>query len=135
MTAAGTSPSDHFDQLVEVVPGQRAVVVRHVPFTLDVFTTHFPLFPVLPGVLLLDDLVQAARVVLHSVGDDGAVWRFGGLRRIRFRRYIGPGDVVEIGVQITDRTPGRAICTAVVRVDGVRVATVHELVLHTEELS
>ena len=51
------------DKLVEHEPGRRAVGVRHVPNTLDVFDTHFPRFPVLPGVLIIDDLTDTTRIV------------------------------------------------------------------------
>lgn len=114
------------DQLVDVQPGRRAVAVRHVPHSLDVFATHFPRFPVLPGVLILDDLTVVARLAL---GPDSATWVLAATHRARFRRFVSPGDVVEFTAELLERTEAQAIFRGSVRVDGRVVTTVAQLVL------
>ena len=109
------------DELHEVSPGHRAVAVRHVPTTLDVFATHFPRFPVLPGVLILDDLVSVARLALS--GADGP-WVLASVRRVRFRHFVQPGDSLEITAEVVDEDAGRGTVRGAVLVEGRRVATV-----------
>ena len=113
------------DKLVEHEPGRRAVGVRHVPNTLDVFDTHFPRFPVLPGVLIIDDLTELARTVVAQDDD----WVLGGVRRARFRHFVAPGDVLELSAELISRDDTRAVFRAGARVDGRPVTTVGQLVL------
>ncbi|WP_165961053.1 hypothetical protein [Actinocrispum wychmicini] len=60
---------------------------------MDVFATHFPRFPVQPGVLLLDDMVEVARL---AVGVD---WMLTGADKVRYRRFARPGDEVDIEIE------------------------------------
>ncbi|MET0965679.1 MAG: hydroxymyristoyl-ACP dehydratase [Nakamurella sp.] len=118
------------DSILEIVPGERATAIRHVPQTLDVFTTHFPLFPVLPGVLILDDLVEVAGLVLAGRPNGSRIrWELAGVRRIRFRHFVEPGDSMEISVQLTRLVDGVAECRGLVQVDGRSVTIVTELYL------
>jgi 3-hydroxyacyl-[acyl-carrier-protein] dehydratase len=135
------------DVVLEHRPGQRALAVRHVPQTLDVFRTHFPRFPVLPGVLILDDLTAVARLALADQADgadrvdggdradgaDGAGgrvrWELASARRVRWRRFVEPGDSMEITVDVLRQDAATAHCRGVVTVDGTRVTTVQELIL------
>jgi 3-hydroxyacyl-[acyl-carrier-protein] dehydratase len=118
------------DSIIEIVPGERATAIRHVPQTLDVFTTHFPLFPVLPGVLILDDLVEVAGLALAgSPGGSRIRWELAGVRRIRFRHFVEPGDSMEISVQLTRLVDGVAECRGLVQVDGRSVTIATELFL------
>ena len=125
------------DVVLEHRPGQRAVAVRQVPQTLDVFRTHFPRFPVLPGVLILDDLIAVARLALAGQADanrvDGAGgqvrWELASARRIRWRRFVEPGDSMEMTVDVLRQDVATAHCRGVVTVDGTLVTTVQELIL------
>lgn len=114
------------DRVVTVEAGRRAVAVRHVPQTLEVFATHFPRFPVLPGVLILDDAAAVARLALAEPASP-ARWRLAAARRVRYRHFVEPGDAMEIDVQVVDRDARTAACRATVRVDGRPVTTVGEL--------
>jgi len=128
---------DHeLDAVLELEVGRRAVAVRHVPHTLDVFATHFPRFPVLPGVLILDDLARVARLAVTSPAATTRVqvWTLAAARRVRYRHFVQPGDTLELVVTVTELSGTRAVCQAVARVDGRPVTTVQELVLqHVEE--
>jgi 3-hydroxyacyl-[acyl-carrier-protein] dehydratase len=99
--------------------------VRNVPTTHPVFDTHFPRFPVLPGVLILADLVQVATLCLARRGSGR--WRLAGVRRITWRRYVGPGDRMQLTVSLRQLGAGEAVFEGSVRVDGRSVATVGEL--------
>lgn len=113
------------DEITEVLPGLRAVATRNVPHTLGVFDTHFPRFPVLPGVLILDALAQTAALALPGGG--GAGWTPAEARRLRFRHYVNPGDRLELIVDVEETDGRTAHCRGTARVDGRTVTTVREL--------
>jgi 3-hydroxyacyl-[acyl-carrier-protein] dehydratase len=96
-----------------------------VPATLEVFDTHFPRFPVLPGVLVLADAVQVATLALARRSD--REWRLTGVRGVRWRRYVQPGDTIEVGVQIKDDPGERAVFSATIKVGNRVVATIDEI--------
>ncbi|WP_035923299.1 3-hydroxyacyl-ACP dehydratase FabZ family protein [Frankia sp. QA3] len=117
-----------FDRVVELVPGERAVAIRNIPATLPVFATHFARFPVLPGVLLLESMADLAKAALG----DGH-WRLRTVRGVRFRHFVGPGDQVEIRVEVTGRTDQTAQVRATARVEERVVATARGLALVAAE--
>ncbi|WP_250286750.1 MULTISPECIES: 3-hydroxyacyl-ACP dehydratase FabZ family protein [unclassified Frankia] len=118
-----------FDRLVQLEHGRQAVAVRNIPGTLDVFDSHFPRFPVLPGMLLFESMVALAGLVLAAPGER---WRLSGARVVRFRHFVRPGDQAEITVRVLDRAGQTARCTASVTVDGRPVASVRALELLRE---
>jgi 3-hydroxyacyl-[acyl-carrier-protein] dehydratase len=115
------------DEIVEVFPGLRATAFTNVPHTLSVLDTHFPRFPVLPGVLILDTLAQVAAVALGAADESPERWGLAEARRIRFPHYVTPGDRMETTVDIAEVTGDTALCTGTVRVDGRPVTTVRVL--------
>lgn len=121
---AGAGGLPAFDRLLELAEGERAVAVRNVPATLECFTAHFPRHPVLPGVLLLESLAALAR----TAAGPGA-WRLAGVRGVRFKHFVGPGDQVHLTVEVSGHSPQRTECRATARVEGRVVATVRALTL------
>lgn len=115
--AAGPRWLASWDRVVRLDPGHEVVAVRHVPNTLAIFDSHFPRFPVLPGVVLLASVAGLAELVL------GGRWRLTEVSRLRFRHFVGPGDRVEITVRVL----GAGECAATVAVDGRTVATARRL--------
>jgi 3-hydroxyacyl-[acyl-carrier-protein] dehydratase len=91
-----------FDRLVAIDRDRGAPAIRNVPMTLDVFDTHFPLFPVLPGVLVLGSLAALGALLLREATDTS--WRLTGVERIRCRRFVRPGDRLELVVESLDRS-------------------------------
>ncbi|MGW2522775.1 3-hydroxyacyl-ACP dehydratase FabZ family protein [Streptomyces sp. NPDC001617] len=130
-TAPRAAVSDRgFDRVLEFEPGSHAVAVRNVPGTHAWFATHFPRRPVLPGVLLLEDLAQLAALVC----DEGSRnWRLSGVRTMRFRHFVGPGDQVELTVRVTGGSADSREVRAEARVDGRTVATARRLTLTRRE--
>jgi len=87
------------------------------------FLGHFPGYPVMPGVLLIEAMAQVGAVAMLSLPENkGKLAFFGGIKNARFKRQVVPGDVVEITTEITNtRGPlgtGKGTC----RVDGKVVA-------------
>jgi 3-hydroxyacyl-[acyl-carrier-protein] dehydratase len=110
------------DRILEVEPGRRARALRNVPNTLTLLDSHFPRFPVLPGVLILDSLAE-----LGGVAAGGGDWRPAALERAQFRRYVRPGDQMELSVEVTGRAPGELTVSGKVHVDGKLAAAVRLL--------
>ena len=115
------------DRLLEIESGVRGVAVRNVPSTLPILDTHFPRFPVLPGVLLLEWMVSVATLV---AGGDG--WRLRSAHTVRFRHFVRPGDQVMISASVTNAAGELMELTAAAEVDGRVVATARRLVLERD---
>ncbi len=81
------------DKIVELEPGVRAVGVKNVSVNEEFFQGHFPGHPIMPGVLLLEAMAQVAGVlILVSRNTPGALSYFAGMKELRYRRPVRPGD-------------------------------------------
>ena len=90
------------DRIVEMEKGQRIVGLKNVTFNEPHFMGHFPGFPVMPGVLIIEAMAQtAAIVVVESLGAEaeGKVVYFMTIDNARFRKPVVPGDSVHIHVE------------------------------------
>jgi 3-hydroxyacyl-[acyl-carrier-protein] dehydratase len=113
------------DRVVTVEPGASATAIRNVPNTLAIFDSHFPRFPVLPGVLILGSLGALAGVLLEE--ETGKPWRLAGAERVGFRHFVQPGDQMELTVQLKDRSDDEATLSGEVKVDGKVVTRARKL--------
>ena len=85
------------DEIVELVPGARAVARWTLTGDEWFFAGHFPGRPTLPGVLMCEAIAQVgALAVLADERYAGKLPLFGGLDGARFRRQVGPGDTLEL---------------------------------------
>ena len=84
------------DRVLEIVHGQRIVALKNVTINEPYFTGHFPRRPVMPGVLMLEALAQAAALLsfdaLGRSPDDNTIYYFAGIDAARFKRPVEPGD-------------------------------------------
>ena len=108
------------DKIVSLQPGESASAIRNVPNTLAIFDSHFPRFPVLPGVLILGSLGALAAELLEA--ETGRPWRLAGADRVAFRHFVGPGDQLELSVKLSQRSDTEAVLSGEASVDG-RVVT------------
>jgi 3-hydroxyacyl-[acyl-carrier-protein] dehydratase len=89
------------DQLVSLEPGVSAVATWHLTGDEWFFPGHFPGRPTLPGVLMCEAIAQVGAIaVLTDPRYSGKLPLFGGLDRARFRRQVGPGDTLELHVEL-----------------------------------
>ena len=90
------------DELVSVEPGRSAVGRWHLTGDEWFFAGHFPGRPTLPGVLMCEAIAQVGAVaVLLDERFTGKLPLFGGLDSARFRRQVGPGDTLELSVELS----------------------------------
>ena len=92
------------DRVDELVPGERILAVKNVSWNEPYFQGHFPGDPVMPGVLQIEALAQAAAILGYQTVD-GLLERGGGvllmgLDKVRFRRKVVPGDVLTLEVEV-----------------------------------
>jgi len=113
------------DRVVSIEPGVRASAIRNVPNTLAIFDSHFPRFPVLPGVLILGSLGTLACRLLEE--ETGRPWRLAGGGQIGFRHFVQPGDQMEITVELKERSDDAATLSGEVKVDGKLVTRARQL--------
>jgi len=90
------------DRIVEMTPGERAISLKNVTMNEPHFMGHFPGYPVMPGVLIIEAMAQtAAAVVVETLGKDaeGKIVYFMTIDDARFRRPVVPGDSLYIHVE------------------------------------
>lgn len=87
------------DRILECEPGERIVGLKNVTMNEPHFTGHFPNFPVMPGVLIIEAMAQtAACLVVETLGKDaeGKLVYFMAIDETRFRKPVTPGDSLHI---------------------------------------
>lgn len=90
------------DRILDVQEGVSAVGIKAVTANEPFFQGHFPDFPVMPGVLIVEALAQVGAVALLKMPENrGKVVLFAGIDRFRFRRQVFPGDTLRLEVQLT----------------------------------
>ena len=88
---------------------------------------HFPQHHVMPGVLIIEALVQVGAVAILSLPENrGKIAFFGGIKNARFKRQVVPGDVLELSCELVERRGSVGFGKAVAKVDG-KVAAQGEL--------
>ena len=96
------------DRIEEIEPGVRVVGIKNVSQNEPFFEGHFPDYPVMPGVLVVEALAQVGAVGVMGLEEyRGKLALFAGIDGVRFRRQVIPGDVLTMEVEIM-RLKGRA---------------------------
>ena len=92
------------DRVLEIEKGKRIKALKNVSINEPFFTGHFPHRPVMPGVLMLEALAQAAALLsfdaLGASPDDNTVYYFAGIDGARFKRPVEPGDQLVLEVEL-----------------------------------
>jgi len=90
------------DRVIEIVRAKRIVAIKNVTINEQFFVGHFPGYPIMPGVLIVEAMAQAGAALLFTeVSDrDDKLLVFTGIERARFRRPVTPGDQLRIEVDV-----------------------------------
>ncbi|WP_407689989.1 3-hydroxyacyl-ACP dehydratase FabZ [Risungbinella massiliensis] len=90
------------DKIVEVDPGKKAIGEKNVTINEPFFQGHFPDYPVMPGVLIVEALAQVGAFAALSMEENkGKIGFLTGLDKFRFREQVRPGDVLRLEVEMT----------------------------------
>ena len=114
------------DRVLELEPGKNIKAVKNVSINEPFFPGHFPHHPVMPGVLIVEALAQAAAILSFKTGNfmpsDDSVYYFAGIDKARFKKPVSPGDQLILEVSIDRILKGiwKYNCSA--SVDGKLVA-------------
>lgn len=110
------------DRVLELEPGVRIAAIKNVSANEPFFQGHFPGHPVMPGVLMIEALAQAAAVLTYvtmkTSYPEGTLFLFAGIDGARFKRPVGPGDQLRLDATMdrVKRGVGKFTCRA--SVDG-----------------
>lgn len=89
------------DRVIEIEPGKRAVAIKNVTINEEFFQGHYPQYPIMPGVLIIEAMAQVAGIAVLSVEEyRGRVPVFAGIDKAKFRKPVVPGDQLRIEVEI-----------------------------------
>lgn len=98
------------DRVLEIEKSKRIVALKNVSINEPHFQGHFPHRPVMPGVLQLEALAQAAAILaidmMGTVLDDKTVYYFAGIDGARFKRPVEPGDQLRLEVELDRQKAG-----------------------------
>jgi len=98
------------DRVIEFEQGKRIRALKNVSVNEPYFDGHFPYYKVMPGVLVVEAMAQAAAILsFRSMGikpDDKSVYYFAGIDRARFKKPVMPGDqlILEVSIERTVRS-------------------------------
>jgi 3-hydroxyacyl-[acyl-carrier-protein] dehydratase len=110
------------DRVLELEKGKSIKALKNVSINEPFFTGHFPHRPVMPGVLMLEAMAQAAALLafdtLDVVPDEKTVYYFAGIDAARFKRPVEPGDQLIMDVTLERMKAGIFKFKGVARVDG-----------------
>ncbi len=89
------------DEILELKPGVRAVGLKRLTGEEDWFRGHFPDYPVMPGVLMVEALAQTGAVIILGLPENkGKIVFFAGIDKIRFKRQVRPGEELRLECEI-----------------------------------
>jgi len=90
------------DRVLEITPKQRIVAIKNVTINEPFFQGHFPGYPIMPGVLIVEAMAQAGGALLLTEIPDRAdkLMVFTGIEEAKFRRPVTPGDQVRFEVDV-----------------------------------
>jgi 3-hydroxyacyl-[acyl-carrier-protein] dehydratase len=111
------------DRVIECEPGKRVVALKNVSANEPYFQGHFPTRPIMPGVLILEAMAQAAGIVVLSSHEASGkhhenLYYYVGIDNARFKKPVIPGDQLELEVKLERMLRGIGRFSCVARVSG-----------------
>lgn len=97
------------DKVINLEPGKKGTGIKNVTINEEFFSGHFPEEPIMPGVLIIEAMAQVAAIVAGSetigkeVKPEARMGYLAGIKEIKFKRPVRPGDRLEINVEVVQR--------------------------------
>jgi 3-hydroxyacyl-[acyl-carrier-protein] dehydratase len=114
------------DRVISMELGKEIIALKNVSINEPFFPGHFPHHPVMPGVLIVEAMAQAAAILsFKTMGKkptDDSVYYFAGIDSARFKKPVSPGDQIILNVKIDRVLKGIWKYSGIATVDGVVVA-------------
>ncbi len=114
------------DRVLECESGKHIEALKNVTINEPFFTGHFPHHPVMPGVLIIEAMAQAAAILsfvtMGVIADEQSIYYFVGIDNARFKRPVTAGDALRLRVTLVRNMRGIWKFHAEARVDDVIVA-------------
>ncbi|KXJ55275.1 MAG: 3-hydroxyacyl-[acyl-carrier-protein] dehydratase FabZ [Neptuniibacter sp. Phe_28] len=115
------------DRVLELEKGASIVAIKNVTVNEPFFNGHFPDYPVMPGVLIVEAMAQAAGLLgfktMDKTPQDGSIYYFVGADKLRFKRPVVPGDQLKLEATIVSERRGIWKFDVRSSVDGDTVST------------
>ena len=98
------------DRLIDIKNDEYAIGLKNVTINEPFFPGHFPHFPVMPGILIVEAMAQAAAILsfktINDKPNDHSVYYFAGVDNARFKKPVIPGDQLQLNVSIERKIKG-----------------------------
>ena len=125
------------DRVTDYKEGEYLTAYKNVTYNENYFTGHFPIRPVMPGVLILEALAQATGILAfktnNTLPSDKSLYYFVGIDKARFKQPVEPGDQLVLEVKLDKKKGPMWKFTAEAKVDG-KVVTSAELMCAEKEI-
>lgn len=116
------------DKILEIKRGKYARAIKNVSLTENFFADHFPRFPVMPGVLQLEGMVQLGSLLVSESNDFRYTAVLQTIKDVKFRKYVKPGDILVFEAEILSLDTDNAVVKTKATVDEKIVANVKQVI-------
>lgn len=112
------------DKVVELEPGKKITAIKNVTANEPFFQGHFPEFPIMPGVLIVEALAQAAGIAANAGEEQqgGKLGVFASIEEMKFKKQVVPGDTLKLEAEILSSKMGVVKAKVLATVDGKTAA-------------
>ncbi|KRM19392.1 (3R)-hydroxyacyl-ACP dehydratase [Ligilactobacillus hayakitensis DSM 18933 = JCM 14209] len=117
-------PICYIDYVDELTTGKSVIATKNVTINESFFRGHFPNNPVMPGVLIIETLAQAASIlILKSPEFEGKTAYLGSVKNAKFRKVVRPGDVLKLHIEMVKKKENMGIVETQAIVNGKKACT------------
>jgi 3-hydroxyacyl-[acyl-carrier-protein] dehydratase len=119
------------DRITELVPGERLTAVKSLSLAEEYLADHFPRFPVMPGVLMIEALVQASAWLVRVTQDFAhSMVLLSEAKNVTYKSFVSPGQVFELAVEAREIGPGASRFVGLGRCGGNEMVKAHWSLRH-----
>jgi 3-hydroxyacyl-[acyl-carrier-protein] dehydratase len=124
------------DRVLDVEYGKKIKVLKNVTMNEHFFVGHFPDYPVMPGVLIIEAMAQASGVLTmltHGISDVKTIHFFAGIKNAKFKKQVIPGDSIIFDIILIKEIRGISFYNATATVDE-NIVSVAEITIAKKEI-